>query len=146
MSFFGILSSLIHQFSLKLHRMIAWFNVQILGEVKSAKNGGSNLGQTGQSQTQNQVFYHFLKFGWLVFLEIAQDDSSEQCLVDVKPMKTNFILNFIGCGTMSSRVKIYENKIREYKFWPEIGIFPIFTSLYLQFSLILHKIEAWDNA
>ena len=47
---------------------------------------------------------------------------------------------------MSSRVKIYENKIREYKFWPEISVFAIFTSLYLLFSLILHKIEAWDNA
>ena len=33
-----------------------------------------------QNQAQNQVFGHFLKFGSLVFLEIAYNDSLLQCL------------------------------------------------------------------
>ena len=61
--------------------MIAWNNVQLLAEVQLTKKFGiPNLGQTGQNQAQNQVFHHFLKFGLLVFLEILQDESSEQCL------------------------------------------------------------------
>ena len=34
---FAIFSSLVHWFSFKLHRMIAWNNVQLLREVKLAK-------------------------------------------------------------------------------------------------------------
>ena len=34
----------------------------------------------GQNQAQNQVFCYFFKFGSLVFLEIAQDDSLEHGL------------------------------------------------------------------
>ena len=69
---FPIFSSLVHQFALKWHKMIAWNNVQLLVEVKPAKNlvvvGGTNLGQTGQNQVQDQIFCYFLKFGSLVFL------------------------------------------------------------------------------
>ena len=32
-------------------------------------------------------FYHFLKFGLLVLLEIAYNDSLQQCLLVVKPTK-----------------------------------------------------------
>ena len=39
-----------------------------------------NLGQSSQNRAQNQVFCYFLKFGLLVFLYIAQDDSLKQCL------------------------------------------------------------------
>ena len=34
----------------------------------------------GQNQAQNYVFCHFLKFGSLVFLEIACNDRLQQCL------------------------------------------------------------------
>ena len=42
----------------------------------------------GQNWTQNLFFCHFLKFGSLVFLEIAYDDSLEQCLT-TSNCKTN---------------------------------------------------------
>ena len=35
----------------------------------------------GQNQTQNQIFCHFLKFGSLVFLEIACNNSLQHCLI-----------------------------------------------------------------
>ena len=41
------------------------------------KNGGANL---GQNRAQNKVFCYFLKFDSLVFLEIACNDSLQQCL------------------------------------------------------------------
>ena len=37
-----------------------------------------NLGQRGQNLSRNQVFCHFLKFGSLVFLEIAYNDKIHQ--------------------------------------------------------------------
>ena len=94
--FLAIVSSLVHSFSFKLHRMIPWKNIQLLAQVKSKKKqkqksgGMANLGQTGQNQTQNQFFFffQFLKFGQLVFLEIAQSDSLEQCLTTSRG-KTN---------------------------------------------------------
>ena len=70
--FFVIFSSLVHLFSLKLHTMIACNNVQHLAEVKPMK----------------KVLEH--KFGpkepklgpklVLVFLEIAYNDSLQQCI------------------------------------------------------------------
>ena len=41
---------------------------------------GTHLGQRGQNWSRNQVFCHFLKFGSLIFLEIAYNDSLQQCL------------------------------------------------------------------
>ena len=41
------------------------------------KFGGLNL---SQNRTRNYVFGHFLKFGSLVFLEIAYNDSLQTCL------------------------------------------------------------------
>ena len=43
--------------------------------------GGTNVGQTSQNQTWNQVFQHFLNFGSLVFLEMTYSDSLQQCLI-----------------------------------------------------------------
>ena len=39
-----------------------------------------NLGPTGLNQAQNEVLHNFLEFGSLVFLEIAYNDSLQQCL------------------------------------------------------------------
>ena len=39
-----------------------------------------NLGQMGQNPAWNQVFCYFLKFGSLFFLEIAYNDSLQQCI------------------------------------------------------------------
>ena len=44
--FFDIFPSLLHQFSLKLHRMIAWNNVSLQVEIKPTKKiGDPNLSQ-----------------------------------------------------------------------------------------------------
>ena len=44
------------------------------------KNLGPIFFQRGQNRSQNQVFYHFLKYGSLVFLQIAYNDSLQQYL------------------------------------------------------------------
>ena len=51
-----------------------------------------NFAKTDQNQTKNYVFCHFLKFGSLIFLDIAQDCSLGQCLTSsrVKTSKTKF--------------------------------------------------------
>ena len=38
-------------------------------------------GKGGQNQIRNQVFCHFLKFGSLDFLDIAYNDSLQQCII-----------------------------------------------------------------
>ena len=45
----------------------------------------------GQNQARNEVFCHFLEFGLLVFLEIAYNDSLQQCLTSSrgKPHEKN---------------------------------------------------------
>ena len=48
---------------------------------KKKKNGGPNLDPTVLSHAQNEVLDHFLEFGSLVFLEIAYNDSFQQCLI-----------------------------------------------------------------
>ena len=66
--FFAIFSNLIHQFFFKLHKMIAQNNVKLLVELKPAKKlGGSHLGQTGQNQTQNQIFWSFFRVWFISF-------------------------------------------------------------------------------
>ena len=119
-SFFAIFSSLVCQFSFKLRRMIAWDNVQLLVEVKLAKKI-----QMGQNQAQNQVFCYFFKFGSLVFLEIAQDDSLEHDLT-------------------TSRGKTHE-KNWGFQSGSRIRVFAIFSRFHHQFLLILPKIAVWDN-
>ena len=52
--FFAFFSSLVHQFSFKLHRIIASNNVSLLVEVKPVKKTeGPNLRQMGQNRAQN---------------------------------------------------------------------------------------------
>ena len=46
--------------------------------------GQRPLKSTGLNQTQNEVFRHFLEFGSLIFLEIAYNDSLQQCLTSNK--------------------------------------------------------------
>ena len=42
---------------------------------------GPNLGQNRPIQVQNKFFFcHFRKFGSLILLKTAEDDSLEQCL------------------------------------------------------------------
>ena len=45
------------------------------GDTHGKNFWGPNLGQTSLNQSQNEVFVHFFKFGSLVFLEIAYNDS-----------------------------------------------------------------------
>ena len=44
------------------------------------KIGSLNLGSADLNQIQNDSFCYFLKFATLVFLEIAYNDSLQQCL------------------------------------------------------------------
>ena len=90
--FFVVFSGLAYQLSFKLHRMMAWIYVQLLVEVEFSKIIWP------QNWTRNQVFYHFLKFASLVFLDIAQDGSLGQCLT-------------------SSRAETSEKNI----LWPKLG-------------------------
>ena len=96
------------------------------------KNLGPNLVQGGQNRSRNQVFCYFLKFGSLIFFEIAHSDSLQQCL---------------AC----SRGKIFE-KILGPTLWSKgakiglkIRFFAIFSSLLDQFSLKLHTVIACNN-
>ena len=113
--------------------MITCNNVQHLVEVKSMKkNLGPNLVQGGQNRSRNQVFCYFLKFGSLIFFEIAHSDSLQQCL---------------AC----SRGKIFEKILgptlwsKGAKIGPKIRFFAIFSSLLDQFSLKLHTVIACNN-
>ena len=56
-----------------------------LSQIFEKKQTGSrNLGQMGKNQVQNKVFSHSLKFGSLVFLDIAYNDSLQQCLTSIR--------------------------------------------------------------
>ena len=52
--------------------------------------GGPNLGKMG---SEARFFCHFLKFGSLVFLEIAYDDSLQRCTSSIGKSHEN---NFLG--------------------------------------------------
>ena len=52
--------------------------------------GGPNLGKMG---SEARFFCHFLKFGSLVFLEIAYDDSLQRCISSIGKSHEN---NFLG--------------------------------------------------
>ena len=93
---------------------------------------GPNLGHRDQNLFQNQVFCHFLKFGSLVFLEIAYNDRLQ---------------HYVTC----SRGKIYQKKIwaqiwsKGTKIRPKTRFFAIFSSLFHQFYLKLHTMIACNN-
>ena len=71
---------------------------QIFEKKKKKKIGDPNLGQKAENRARNQFLCRFLKFGLLVFLEIAQDDSLEQFLTSSrgKTHKTNFVGPHLG--------------------------------------------------
>ena len=54
--------------------------LQICFLYEAKKIWRPEFGPKGQNGAQNQVFCYFIKFGSLVFLEIAYNDSLEQCL------------------------------------------------------------------
>ena len=85
---FGSLVFLQLAYNDRLQEFITFSRVKptkkVLGDLIWAK--------TGQNLVQNQVFCHFLKFSLLVLLEIAYNDSFQQCLT-------------------SSRGKIHEEKL-----------------------------------
>ena len=84
--FFVTFSSLVHQFSWKLHRMIDWNIVQIKPLKK--KLGGPKLGSK-----LRQGFCHFLKVSSLFFPDIGKDCSLGQDLAAsrAKTSKKNFL-------------------------------------------------------
>ena len=59
--FFGIFSSLLHQFSFKLHWLRAWNNSKLLVEVKNPgrKISGTKFGAEGPKSSPNQFFCYF---------------------------------------------------------------------------------------
>ena len=88
------------------------------------------MGQTYQNWVQNQVSRHFLKFFFIVFIEIGYNDSLQQCLT-------------------SSRVKTHKKSFGG----PNLGqdwtrnqvFFAIFLTLVHQFPFKLHAVIAWNN-
>ena len=94
--------------------------------------GGANQGERVQNQSQNFFFFfHFLKFGSVVFLKIAYNDSLQQCIT------------FCRCKTSK---KVFG---RAGKIWAKIGLetrfLTIFSSLPLWLSLKLHTMIPCKN-
>ena len=42
---------------------------------------GDRMSPTSLNQAQNDIFRHFIEFGWYVFVEIEYDDSLRQCQI-----------------------------------------------------------------
>ena len=80
--FFVIFSSLVHQFSLKLHTVIACNNVKYLVEVKpTRKYFGHKFGpKRDKIRTRIVFFLPFSQVWFVSFPLIAQNNSLEQCL------------------------------------------------------------------
>ena len=120
---FHIFFSLAHQFFFKLSRMIAWKNVQLLVEIELPKKIlGPKFKPYSPKLRQKLDFSHFLQFGSLVFLEIAQDDSLGQCLTSSRGKaseKKNLALNI---GQMSQN-------------WTQNQVFHIFLVRLISFPL-----------
>ena len=55
-------SNLVHYFSFKLHRMIAWNNVQLLPDVKGAKKFAK------QAKIGSKISFFFLPFSQVWFI------------------------------------------------------------------------------
>ena len=72
--FFAIFSSLVHYFTFKLHRTIAWNNIQVVVEIKLTKKNWDP-----KNGPKIRV-YQTLKFASLVFFGISWDCSLGQCL------------------------------------------------------------------
>ena len=69
---------------------------------------GPNLDQTDQNRARNQVFCYFLKFGSLVFLEIAYIDVLQKCLTSNrgKTLKKNLARGRFGLNGPKSGPKL----------------------------------------
>ena len=108
--FFAIFSSLLHQFSLKVHTVVACDNVYHEVEMKSVKNFLSpNLVEGGQNQSRNQVFCYFFKFGSVIFLEIAYSDTLQQSVAFSrgKICKKNLGPNLVQGGQSRSQNQVF---------------------------------------
>ena len=81
---------------------------------------GPNLAATGLNQAQNEVFRHFLEFGSLVFLEIAYNDSLQQCRGETHGK------HFWGSNLGQTKLQRDDSL----EIGPEIRVFAIFSSLY----------------
>ena len=118
-----------------LYMMIADHDIQGLREpnvFKKVKISSLKLGKMGQNQARN-FFFHFLKFGSLVFLEIAYNESLQQCLTCSRgkiPDKKFGDLIFGKMGQNQAKIQ---------------GFFAIFSSLFHQFSFELHRMIACNN-
>ena len=129
--FFAIFSSLVNQFSLKLHSMKACNNVQH-GDKIHEKIGGTQIwSKVAKIGPETRFFSHFLKFGSLVFLEIAYNHSLQQCLTyRNKIHKKNFgdpnlsqrgqnrsrnqvFCHFLKLGSLVFLVIIYNNSLEQ---------------------------------
>ena len=92
-----------------------WYLVSIT-RLKKKKIDSLNLGPMDLNQDQNEIFSHFIEFGWYVFLEIASNDSLWQYLTSSrnKTLKKN-----LGAQIWAKQVKIR----------PKILFLVIFSSL-----------------
>ena len=95
------------------------------GKIHQKKFWSPNFGQKGQNWAGNQVFCHFLKFGSLVFLEIAYNDSLQQCMI-------------------SSRGKTHEKNFGD-QIWVKMGQNQIFCHFLKFGSLVLLDIAQDDS-
>ena len=130
--FFAIISSLLHQFSLKLHTMIACSNVQHVVKVKSMKKFWALMWSKGAKIGPEVRFF-------AIFTSLLHQFS----------LKLHTV---IACSNVQHVIKVKSMK----KFWaliwskgakigPEIRFFAIFSSLLHQFSLKLHTVIACKN-
>ena len=82
---------------------------------RKKKIRGPNLDSTVLNHAQNEFFFHFPEFKWLVFLEIAYSHSLEQCLTSSrgKTHEENFDSPNLGRFLLNC-VEWYLGKISSY--------------------------------
>ena len=96
------------------------------------KNLGAQIWVKWDKIRPKAFFCHFLKFGSLVFPEIAQNDSLEQFLTTIRG-KTH---------EKNGKVKFGPNGE---KLGPKLGFFTFFSSFAYQFSFKFYRMIAWNN-
>ena len=87
--FFAIFSTLVHQFSFKLHRMTAWNNYQLLAELKSTKKI-EGRGKFGPNRPKLGPKLGFFEVWFISFPGNCIDNSLIYCITTtggVKPTK-----------------------------------------------------------
>ena len=132
-SFFAILSSLLHQFSLKLHTVVAANNVYHVVGVKSMQKIFWFLiwskGAKIRPETRFFAIFSSLLHQFSLKLHTVIACNNVQHVVEVKSMKKFWVLIW------SKGAKI----------GPKISFFAILSSLLHQFSLKLHTVVASNN-